>query len=203
MNRSTGAEAIGSLTVTNLTLNGGTIYDWEIADFSPGTANKGTAYDVLNYSSIDFESGQKIGVNILAIQNSNGAAGRFNNFSNVSNSYSGTNGFHFLRSTSGNDPTNGPTSAGDASSYFDIYTDSFDYYTGHGLGSWGVWYDGSGDFYLTYSVVPEPSTYVMISALFLFIGGNRSSRQTIRSILSKFKNRFIGQEKSLSKVELT
>ena len=98
--RSTGAEAIGSLTVTNLTLNGGTIYDWEIADFSAGTANKGTAYDVLNYSSIDFESGQKIGVNILAIQNSNGAAGRFNNFPNVSNSYSGTNGFHFLRSTS-------------------------------------------------------------------------------------------------------
>ena len=105
-----------------------------------------------------------------------------------------------MQSTSGSDPTNGPTSAGDASSYFDIYTDSFNYYTGHGLGQWGVWYDGSGDFYLTYSAVPEPSTYVMISALFLFIGGNRSSRKTIRSILSKFKNRFIGQEKSLSKL---
>ena len=84
-----------ALTVTNLTLNGGTIYDWEIADFSAGTA-KGTKYDVLNYNSIDFESGQKIGINILAIQNSNGAAGGFNNFSNVSNSYSGNQWFSFL-----------------------------------------------------------------------------------------------------------
>ena len=63
--RDSGAEAVGSLTVTTLTLNGGTIYDWEIADFSPGTSN-GTAYDVLKYSSITFDSGQKIGVNILA-----------------------------------------------------------------------------------------------------------------------------------------
>ena len=201
--RSTGAAAIGSLTVTNLTLNGGTIYDWEIADFSPGTGNRGTAYDVLNYSSIDFESGQKIGVNILAVQNSTGAAGRFDNLSNVYNTYSGINGFHFLRSSSGNDPTNGPTSAGDASSYFDIYTDSFDYYTGHGLGSWGVWYDGSGDFYLTYSVAPEPSTYVMISALFLFIGGNRSSRKSIRSIFSTLKNKFSKQNKKFITAELS
>ena len=194
--RSTGAEAIGSLTISNLTLNGGTIYDWEIADFSPGTGNRGTAYDVLNYSTIDFESGQKIGVNILAVQNSNGAAGRFDNLSNVSNSYSGTNGFHFLRSTSGEHPENGPSVAGDASDYFSLYTDSFDYYTGHGLGKWGVWYDGSGDFYLTYSAVPEPSTYVMISALFLFIGGNRSSRKSIRSIFSILKNKFAKKDNS-------
>ena len=187
--RDTGAEAIGSLTVTNLTLNGGTIYDWEIADFSPGT-NNGSAYDVLKYNSINFESGQKIGVNILAVQNSNGAAGRFNNFSNAGNNYSGTNGFHFMQSTSGSDPTNGPTSAGDASSYFDIYTDSFDYYYGPGVGSWGVWYDGSGDFYLTYSAVPEPSTYIMISALFLIIGFNQSSRKTFHSMIASLRKKF-------------
>jgi hypothetical protein len=180
--RDTGAEAIGSLTVTNLTLNGGTIYDWEIADFSPGT-NNGSAYDVLKYNSINFESGQKIGVNILAVQNSNGAAGRFNNFSNAGNNYSDGNGFHFLQSSSGSDPggiSGALQDAGDASSYFDLYTDSFDYYYGPGVGSWGVWYDGSGDFYLTYSAVPEPSTYIMISALFLIIGF-KSIEQEIHS----------------------
>ena len=46
--RSNGAEAVGLLTVTNLTLNGGTIYDWEIADFTPGTTD-GSKYDVLKY----------------------------------------------------------------------------------------------------------------------------------------------------------
>lgn len=200
--RSTGAEAIGSLTVTNLTLNGGTIYDWEIADFSPGTANKGTAYDVLKYSSITFESGQKIGVNILAVQNSDGAAGRFDNFSNAGNNYSDANGFHFLQSTSGNHASNGPTSQGDASSYFDLYTDSFDYYYGPGVGSWGVWYDGSGDFYLTYSAVPEPSTYIMISALFLVIGVNQSSRKTFRSIIASVRKKFSKNPKQPVPVEL-
>ena len=190
--RDTGAEAIGSLTVTNLTLNGGTIYDWEIADFSPGT-NNGSAYDVLKYNSINFESGQKIGVNILAVQNSNGAAGRFNNFSNAGNNYSDGNGFHFLQSSSGSDPggiSGALQDAGDASSYFDLYTDSFDYYDGPGVGSWGVWYDGSGDFYLTYSAVPEPSTYIMISALFLIIGFNQSSRKTLHSMIASLRQKF-------------
>ena len=195
--RSNGAEAVGLLTVTNLTLNGGTIYDWEIADFSPGTAD-GSKYDVLKYDSISFEDGQKIGINILALNNTNGGGGVYNNLSNSLNSYSGTNGFHFMQSTSGSDPTNGPTNAGDASSYFDIYTDSFNYYSGHSLGQWGVWYDGSGDFYLTYSAAPEPSTYVMISALFLFIGGNRSSRKTMVSIFSNLKNKFSKKEKTLA-----
>ncbi|MBT7651448.1 MAG: hypothetical protein HN553_10770 [Opitutae bacterium] len=190
--RSSGAEAVGSLTVTNLALNGGTIYDWEIADFSPGT-NNGSAYDVLKYNSINFESGQKIGVNILAVQNSNGAAGRFNNFSNAGNNYSDGNGFHFLQSSSGSDPggiSGALQDAGDASSYFDLYTDSFDYYYGPGVGSWGVWYDGSGDFYLTYSAVPEPSTYIMISALFLIIGFNQSSRKTLHSLIASLRQKF-------------
>jgi hypothetical protein len=200
--RSSGAEAVGSLTVTTLTLNGGTIYDWEIADFSPGTSNKGTAYDVLKYGSIAFESGQKIGVNILAVQNSNGAAGRFNNFSNAGNNYSDANGFHFLQSTTGDHASNGPTSQGDASSYFDLYTDSFDYYYGPGVGSWGVWYDGSGDFYLTYSAVPEPSTYIMISALFLVIGFNQSSRKTLHSMIASLRTKFSKNPKQPVSVEL-
>ena len=102
----------------------------------------------------------------------------------------------------GNDPTNGPTSAGDASSYFDIYTDSFDYYTGHGLGSWGVWYDGSGDFYLTYSVVPEPSTYVMISALSFLSVVTDPDKLFVR-FYSNLKTDLSDKKKVLVKVELT
>ena len=47
---------------------------------------------------------------------------------------------------------------------------TFDYNVGNWYGDWGVYYDGSGDFYLTYSAVPEPSTYVMVTGLFLLPG---------------------------------
>ena len=56
---------------------------------------------------------------------------------------------------------------------------------------WGVYKNGD-DFYLTYEFsnlnftpVPEPSTYFMTGALFCFIGCNKASRNTFKSLLSK------------------
>ena len=64
------------------------------------------------------------------------------------------------------------------------------------MGDWGVWRDG-GDFYLTYSVAPEPSTYIMISALFLVIGVNQSSRKTFRSIIASVRKKFSKKSKAI------
>ena len=41
---------------------------------------------------------------------------------------------------------------------------------GNWWGDWNVWYDGSGDFYLQYLAVPEPSTYIMVTGLFILPG---------------------------------
>ena len=69
------------------------------------------------------------------------------------------------------------------------------------MGDWGVWRDG-GDFYLTYSVAPEPSTYIMISALFLIIGVNQSSRKTFRSVIDSVRKKFSKKPKQLIPSEL-
>ena len=165
-----GSDSIGDFTVTSLTLNGGSVYDWQIDDFTGGAGNAGSKYDVLKFNSLSFESGQQVNINIMAIRDSNGTAGYPDNGANILNSYANTNGFLFLDSQSGSHATNGPTSAGDASSYFNIRSDDFSYNVGNWYGDWGVYYDGSGDFYLTYSAVPEPSTYVMVTGLFLLPG---------------------------------
>ena len=164
------SPSIGDFTVTSLTLNGGSVYDWQIDDFTGGASGAGSKYDVLKFNSLAFESGQTININIMAIKSSDGTAGAPDNVSNIGNSYADANGFLFLDSQSGNHATNGPTSAGDASSYFTLRTDDFDSQVGSWYGDWGVYYNGSGDFYLTYSAVPEPSTYIMVTRLFLLPG---------------------------------
>lgn len=164
------SPSIGDFTVTSLTLNSGSVYDWQIDDFTGGSSGAGSKYDVLKFNSLTFESGQKIDINIMAIKSSDGTAGAPDNVSNIGTTYADANGFLFLDSQSGNHATNGPTSAGDASSYFNLRTDDFDYQVGSWYGDWGVYYDGSGDFYLTYSAVPEPSTYIMVTGLFLLPG---------------------------------
>jgi hypothetical protein len=60
------------------------------------------------------------------------------------------------------------------------------YYMNWYYGDWSI-ETGSSEHYnlVYYSAVPEPSTYFMIGALFCFIGCNRSSRNTIKTFLSK------------------
>ena len=55
--------------------------------------------------------------------------------------------------------------------YFDINQQGWSHYNHH-YGSWGVYYDGAGDFYLEYSAVPEPSTYIMVTSLLMVPGYN-------------------------------
>jgi len=60
------------------------------------------------------------------------------------------------------------------------------YYMNWYYGDWSI-ETGSSEHYnlVYYSAVPEPSTYFMIGALFCFIGCNSSSRNTIKTFLSK------------------
>ena len=95
--------------------------------------------------------------------------------SNCNNNYTTTNGFLFLDAGS---VTNSP-GTGDVSSFFDMRADDFAYQVNSWYGDWGVHHDGSGNFYLTYSVVPEPSTYAMVFGLFGFMFLNRTSRKAI------------------------
>ncbi len=97
------------------------------------------------------------------VQN-DGTAGNVSNNSNIWNEYATNNGFLFLQGTTVNN-----LSDGDVTSSFNIRSDDFNYQIGNYYGDWGVYKDG-GSFYLTYSAVPEPSTYIMVTGLFLLPG---------------------------------
>lgn len=169
--RSTSAEAIGSLTTNTLNWNSGGVFDWEISDFD---SSNNSGFDVLNLNNLIFDGSNNYDINIMAV-NSSGGAGVMSNYANTGNNYTTTNGFLFLDADS---VTNSP-GTGDVSSFFDIRADDFAYQVNSWYGDWGVHHDGSGNFYLTYSVVPEPSTYAMVFGLFGFILLNQTSRKAI------------------------
>ena len=62
--------------------------------------------------------------------------------------------------------------------WFEVNDQSFNYSVAHGMG-WNVWYNGEGDFYLRYGVVPEPSTYIMVTGL-LMLPGFRMFRSLLK-----------------------
>ena len=70
------ANAMGNLTVTNLTFNDNAVFDWEISDFNSG-ANQSSfndEFDVLNFDTLTFGSGAEVDLNIFSVA-SNGSAG--------------------------------------------------------------------------------------------------------------------------------
>ena len=190
--RSTGA--VGTFTTGILNWNSGGVYDWEVKTFTPGTTDG--AYDVLAFTTINFEASQTFNINVMSVSNDAGSAGAVTNLDQTMNNFTGTGGFKFL---SGNTVNN--MGSGDVTDSFNIRSDDFYYTNNNWMGDWGVWRDG-GDFYLTYSVAPEPSTYIMISALFLVIGVNQSSRKTFRSIIDSLKTKFSKNPKQPVPVEL-
>jgi hypothetical protein len=162
------ANAMGDLTVTTLTLNDNAVFDWEIADF---TGSAGTGFDVLKFGTLAFGAGAVVDVNVFSVA-SNGSAGGVSNL----RVHSGTNGILFLKGDAHANITNwggttlAPGDWRDASSHFNVDDRGYNFHNGNLNGGWSVWYNGSGDFYMRYSAVPEPSTYVMVMGLLLVPG---------------------------------
>ena len=185
---STAAAAIGNLTITNLTMNNGAIFDWEINDFA-SSSGAGTGWDALSFNSLSFDSTSSSSglLNIFSVAN-NGTAGAVGGMANEP-----TNGFLFLDSASNNHSAiswgsisgiTGGANNWQQIDWFEVNDQSFNYYNDtHGMG-WNVWYNGEGDFYLRYSVVPEPSTYIMVTGL-LMLPGFRMFRRFIKKAKSE------------------
>ncbi len=170
------ANAMGNLTVTSLTFNDNAVFDWEISDFNSG-ANQSSfndEFDVLNFDTLTFGSGAVVDLNIFSVA-SDGSAGGVANLG--VHDHTTNDGIIFLKSANSdhNDITWGGAGLAsgqwsDASSYFNVDDRAYNFHNGNLHGGWGVWYNGSGDFYLRYSAVPEPSTYVMVTGLLLLPG---------------------------------
>jgi len=161
-------DAIGTLTVGTLNWNDGGVFDWQIKDFDPSGGTAGTQWDKLAFTTLNFESSGTFDINIMALKGSgfDGTMGLVSNNANTWNDYLDGNGFLFASGST----ING-LSDGDVSSSFNIRADDYHFYTGHWYGDWGVYKNG-GNLYLTYSVAPEPSTYIMVAGLLMLPGYN-------------------------------
>ena len=169
-------DAIGSFTATTLSLQGGGVYDWEMKDFDGTTG--GTHYDVMNFTNLSFgSSSDRFTINIMGIA-SDGTEGAPANLASIwGKSRQTTNGFKFLtdEGATGGGITWGAWNAGNIDDYFDFRYDDLAYnasnngqYNQWGQ-DWSVYYN-SGDFYLQFSAAPEPSTYIMVTGLFMLPG---------------------------------
>jgi hypothetical protein len=163
-----GSDSVGTFTATTLQLRNGGIYDWEISNFD-GSA--GSDWDVLAFNTLTFEGASAFDINIFGLQ-ADGTAGA--NSGDTFAPKSGTSGFKFLDGSSHaniNWGGFGAQSTGQVDSLFNINQQGWSHYNHH-YGNWGVYYGGDGDFYLTYSAVPEPSTYMMVTGLLMLPGYN-------------------------------
>jgi hypothetical protein len=174
-------DAIGSFTATNLSLLGGGVYDWEMQDFDGTTG--GTDYDVMNFTNLTFgSSSDRFTINIMGIQSSDGTAGAPDNLVSIWNKSrqgagsGSTNGFKFLAGNSGTINWGGwATDGSNINDYFDIRYDDLAWNTSNNgqYNQWGQDWDviySGGDFYLQFSAAPEPSTYIMVTGLFMLPG---------------------------------
>ena len=159
------ANAIGTFTVSDtLTLATGGVYDWEVSDF---TGSAGSDWDLLKFDTLTISatSANPFVINVMGLA-SDGTAGAMAG-GNVWGSYQTTSGFKFMEATGNGSGYSGSAGVVDK---FSVVSNNWAHYNDQHLHNWDVWYDGSGAFYLQYSAVPEPSTYMMITGLLMVPG---------------------------------
>lgn len=166
-------NAIGTFTISDtLTLASGGVYDWEISDFTnAGNDTKaGVDWDLLKFDTLTYNPNDTFTINIMGLA-ANGTAGAMSG-GNVWGSFQEAggagNGFKFMEFT-GTKSWSADPGAGTLSN-FSIQDDGWQYYNSHHLNEWSVYWDGVDSFYLQYSAVPEPSTYMMVTGLLMVPG---------------------------------
>jgi autotransporter-associated beta strand protein len=158
------ANAIGEFTVGALTLENGGVYDWEISDFTNAgnDAKAGVDWDLLKFDSLTFDDTNDVfTINIMSV-GADGTAGAMAG-GNVWGEYNQTSGFLFMQ---------GSWAGHSAGTYdaFNVVDPGWSHYNDQHLHEWSVWFDGTDKFYLQYSAVPEPSTYMMVTGLLMVPG---------------------------------
>jgi autotransporter-associated beta strand protein len=158
------ALAVGSFTVGTLTFNDGGVYDWEIDDFG-GAA--GTNWDLLNFTTLNLtDKTDTFTINVLGLDPTTDLAGS----PNGDNLWSqGGTQWKFLEGTTINWGGGSQWSDAEIRSYFDVRFDDIAYQENMWGADWYVSYN-SGAFYLQFSAVPEPSTYMMVTGLLMVPG---------------------------------
>jgi autotransporter-associated beta strand protein len=162
-------NAIGTFTVSaplvsdSLTLASGGVFDWEVSDF---TGSAGTDWDLLKFDTLTISAttANPFIINVMSLA-ADGSAGPMAG-GNVSQSYT-SNGFKFMEATGNGSGWSGSAGLVDK---FSVVSNNWAHYNDQHLHDWNVWYDGSGAFYLQYSAVPEPSTYMMVTGLLMVPG---------------------------------
>lgn len=174
------SQSIGTLKINSVGLKSGGVFDWEISDFDGSTA--GSDWDLLQFDSLAFDSSGTFDINVLSLTSNDGDGSGAGAVAGTVTAKSGTSGFKFLdgSGTNGSGITWGNVKIGGATpsasgtidaGYFDIFHGSFSYHNSNYYGDWSVYLDyANNDFYMQYSVVPEPSTYMMVAGLLMLPG---------------------------------
>jgi autotransporter-associated beta strand protein len=158
--------AIGTFDVGTLTLDNGGVYDWEIDDFGGSAGNN---WDLLKFDTLNLDTADTFTINILGLDPTTDLAGS----PNGDNLWSqGGNQWEILRGNGGHTINwSGGSQWSDAQvrSFFDVRFDDIAYQENMWGADWYVSYN-SGSFYLQFSAVPEPSTYMMVTGLLMVPG---------------------------------
>lgn len=156
--------AVGNFTVGTLTFNDGGVYDWEIDNFG---GSEGTNWDLLNFTTLNLtDKTDTFTINVLGLDPTTDLAGS----PTGDNLWAqGGTQWKFLQGTTINWGGGSQWSDAEIKSYFDVRYDDIAYQENMWGADWYVSYN-SGAFYLQFSAVPEPSTYMMVTGLLMVPG---------------------------------